>query len=197
MTLREEISSMHEMAHMGEWDVVHLEDRDALFDGPISPEKACFIGSVCARDALDDLKEKKSVSESSAATSFEAFTELDAYYNFSELLQQEEISSIGLKRLVVAKMFWEMRTSGQINGHMFVSAERDNHDLVGEIDGKPTVWRICDTRQQLNGYHLATKTGGMLVAKMPFIETPESTVGTAARSNMLPGVMSFSRLSIL
>lgn len=195
MTLRDEIGSMHEIAHMGDWDVAHLEDRDALFNDPISPEKACFIGSVCAHDALDDLKELRPVSDYSAATSLEAFAELDAYYNFSELL--EEIPSVGIKRLIVAKLFWEMRTSGQITGHMFVSAERDDHDLVGEIDGQPTVWKICDTRQQLNGYDLATRTGGMLVAGMPFFETPEETAQAESNQSRLPRAMSFSRLSLL
>lgn len=196
MTLRDEIGSMQELATMGDWSVECLEDRDRLFDDPISPEKACFIGSVCAHDALEDLRELGSVSNSSATASLEAFTELDAEYNFSELIQ--EVPSLGLKRLMVAKSFWSMRVSGNTNGYMFVSAEQNDYDLVGEIDMNPVAWKICDTSQQLNGYDLAMRTGSMLVASVPFVEAPVETVEhVSTGSNALPRGMSLSRLSLL
>lgn len=164
MTLQTELDSMFEQAITGQWDVQHLEDRHGLFGG-LSPEKACFIGSVCAFDALNDVRNEKQVSDASAHLALEAFTELDDFHDFGKIYRDNNDSAV--RRLIVARHFWQMRIAGDISGHMFVSAEPENHDLVGVIDVNPTLWRI-DKLPEDDGF---IEVGGLFVAQTTLIES--------------------------
>ncbi|MCA9343185.1 hypothetical protein KC950_04210 [Candidatus Saccharibacteria bacterium] len=182
MTLSSELHSIDELSSTGDWDLYTLEDREGLFEGPISPEKACFIGSVCTQDALEDLRTSDSVTKHSVIAAADAFNELDKDVDFNDKLKN--LPSVGLHRLIVAKDFWNRRRAGDTNGHMFISPEPDGHDLVGKIDGKPTVWRIFENRKQLNGYDMAAEVGSLSVAKFPFVGEEDLVIQNTSTSGI-------------
>lgn len=163
---------MVEMSAIGVWNLENIEDRERLFNEHISPEKACFIGAVCAYDALREVYAGEKVSLAATHVALESLSALDAEHDFSAILEEDDSSAVS--RLILARYFWRERVSGKTDGHMFVSAEPEGHDLVGELGERPTLWKIVETADDIVEGDLLIRAGNLLVAQTTLLETEDT-----------------------